>query len=668
MAAISTLHSTTRARNPFRWNTSRTQCTIRSNDIISDSPGFVVVARDGGSYNGALSGGDDDGGFEFTSAMAVLVTLVCMFVVLAALFVRTSSKRQQQPSSMGLRRRRRRGRSYDDDDDDDDELASVGKGSSISIGNVMCRDDDVEMDVACVERDLRVMKSRNDDDGDETDYSVGGFSVSIAVTGGGGEGGAQQHKWSRFITGSKSFGSGVGRSFGRKQGTGGRANPNNNGASNETILPIEDKATAEDTTMARAITPPTTQWANDDDDEDNANETAGPAPIESSFFGGLFTAVRPRAVSPDSEEVEVDVTSVYDCDAATSSYGVVGLTRTFSSAYDALTGGGGSMIFSSVYDCDATSVAVVSASGRSEPKLGAAQSSVYDCDATSIDGATAASAKTGPAYNAAPATGDDRAAVTPSPKKSILRFFSAREQQEQAGGRCISPHSEVEASLAPFDDVSEYSELRKKKKRRKGHGGRRGELDEVESRYLVPVTTNEDRIILTIGDDDDDTEGGRPDDGKSLSRKFGRLFKRGAGKSSNNGGHDELYVQEIHEIYSNDDDNDDNNVSRKPSPPATSVYTMQRKPSLLPRPMGILKSPSTLSNARSYRRQINEDAAAQEDNHHLLDEEETTLANADNDNTRCMIEIGADDGSVAYDCSGPMCSDVRELWRPNGWC
>lgn len=166
-----------------------------------------MVARDGGSYNGALSGGDDDGGFEFTTAMAVLVTLVCMFVVLAALFVRTSSKRQQQPS-MGLRRRRR---SYDDDDDD--EIASVGKGSSISIGNVMCRDDDVEMDVACVERDLRVMKSRNDDDGDETDYSVGGFSVSIAVTGGGGEGGAQQHKWSRFITGSKSFGSGVGRSF-----------------------------------------------------------------------------------------------------------------------------------------------------------------------------------------------------------------------------------------------------------------------------------------------------------------------------------------------------------------------------------------------------------------------------------------------------------------------
>ena len=39
-----------------------------------------MVARDGGSYNGALSGGDDDGGFEFTTAMAVLVTLVCMFV------------------------------------------------------------------------------------------------------------------------------------------------------------------------------------------------------------------------------------------------------------------------------------------------------------------------------------------------------------------------------------------------------------------------------------------------------------------------------------------------------------------------------------------------------------------------------------------------------------
>ena len=197
---------------------------------------------------------------------------------------------------MGLRRRRR---SYDDDDDD--EIASVGKGSSISIGNVMCRDDDVEMDVACVERDLRVMKSRNDDDGDETDYSVGGFSVSSAVTGGGGgggEGGAQQqHKWSRFITGSKSFGSGVGRSFGRK-GTGGRANANNNnGASNEIIPPIEDKATAEDTTMARAITPTTTQWAdnnptttqwadNNDDHEDN--DTAGPAPIQSSFFG-VFT-------------------------------------------------------------------------------------------------------------------------------------------------------------------------------------------------------------------------------------------------------------------------------------------------------------------------------------------------------------------------------------------
>jgi hypothetical protein len=160
-------------------------------------------------------------------------------------------------------------------------------------------------------------------------------------------------------------------------------------------------------------------------------------------------------------------------------------------------------------------------------------------------------------------------------KSFFLQFFSARDEGG-GGGAKPTPHVEVETSLRPFDGCSQYStsvapETFAPEMYQQGRGGEEVQVGQFKDN-LAPATSDRPRTRLV--------------------RKFGKMLRQDDREDSSV----DVDIQEIHQVYSNEDEGN----TRRPDPvPTTPIYTMQRKPTDLRRPLGLYKSPSSAGAPRS---------------------------------------------------------------------
>ena len=239
--------------------------------------------------------------------------------------------------------------------------------------------------------------------------------------------------------------------------------------------------------------------------------------------------------------------------------------------------------------------------------------------------------------------------------QSILQFFKAREQI------VVTPHSEVEASLQPFDDISEYSASVALEPNKK---------TEPESQYFFNSTADEDRIMLT------NEEGQVKPKSTRLVRRFNKMLKRVRSRHDDNGDEDDsecdnmaVDIEEIHQIYSYDDKARDTPVSpprsskRMPRGP-TPVYTMNKQESRLTSGDVVIRSPSSIAGrTRSQSRPVS--VLGQIDCSGTVASRGASRRGYD---TNTQYTEG-DDGSVAVVVAGnPMCS-LNETWDviPECW-
>jgi len=535
---------------------------IITEDTIPQSPGYVTAIGKPSTQENSNSNN-----LAISTSMAILVALGCLLIVLVALFAHTSRPKQQEQRSS-----KKSSSSKGNGGKGGAKWVNHGSESS-SVGTYRDDDDEVEMDIRDMEKDLHVMKSHDD-------YSVGEFSVSSAAA----------------SPGRKSLRSSA------------RNTPKTN------VDPASQPLSSTQTELTRAASSATIN-------------TSAASPIQSSYFG-LFTA-RPRAISPECS-IELDIQSVYDCDDGVASVDsearVANLVASFRQPLPPIQEGDDNTNqlttptitswFGSLFGAKPQEVSTENDLDISSERDGKKPVYLDGDDETEVD------TYGGPVdldalINDNNITTPSNRAVTPSfppgcmgmqcndtnaknaAKSSLLRFFTARDQ-------CNTLHSEVEASLRPFDDCSEYSTSVAQEE---GRPRPRGQ--EVESNYFFgncAAADDDDRMLLA------------DQAGKSttrLVRKFGKMLQR---VRSSGGGDEGEERQEIHPH----DEKDGNvgqrgvsyvgqrGVSRKPSPSATDVYTMQRKPSSLLRPIEFYKSPSALSEARRKGNVASRDAKEEE--------------------------------------------------------
>mmetsp|Transcript_21460 Transcript_21460/g.46631 ORF Transcript_21460/g.46631 Transcript_21460/m.46631 type:complete len:921 (-) Transcript_21460:125-2887(-) len=589
-----------------RMYNNEAQSLIGKDTSVSQSPGYVTAVKGGLPTSSRENG---SGGFEFTTPLAILAGLACFLIVLAGLFVRTTTRKPKRQ-----------------------RLEKDGKNGSEGTPSVCTyHDDEVEMSMADAELDL-------DDDYSACDM----FSVSSAK-----EVETSMHASTsrKGIFGAKTFGA---RTPSRKS-----------------VVTAASGAT---------------EW-----------DSVAPTPIRSSMLG-LF-ATRRRATSHDSE-VELDMQSVYDCDDDSIIPVLAGARRTpdnlradnivadrtplaatrdrrearstpvdldDDSAYaDNLvadihkplddgnynrsapaTAAPISSFFGSLFSAILPGATDVHKS-EAEMDLHRINSNVYHCPVDMDHDETMTDVQ----------TVDPGCMGNPSIANStLLRFLKAREHSHDSRN-CASPHSEVEASLAPFEECLEYSEDEVPKKKGK-------DKQQPESKHFYGnISTKTDRIILNNRELYDEYNNNQDGDNKSImSKKLGRLLGKRGGKASSTGG-----GQEIHEIYSHDED--ESRFSRKPPRAPTSNYTMQRKNSTSNslRPVEFYKSPSAVLASSPPRRKHNnngQSSTAREEQEDVQ-QQQRAVANT--------VEVSEDGGTVAV-YTGPLCpGGMTELLSPEGWC
>jgi len=232
-------------------------------------------------------------------------------------------------------------------------------------------------------------------------------------------------------------------------------------------------------------------------------------------------------------------------------------------------------------------------------------------------------------------------------RAALLRFFTARERGD------VKPHSEVEASLRPFDDCSEYSSS---VAREEGRPRARG--TEVEPNYFFGnCGGTDDRRILFASD--------QPPKSR-IVRKFGnKIMRRARSLGGGNQACGGLDIQEVHEIYVCD--NKEKNMkkkketsrhNKKSSGRETPVYMIQKKPSSL-RPEESYKSPTALHAIRS-RSQLSE-APGKAYGANVVTPEKDIANELD---CRYIMEIGDDDDNTM--ALVPMCNMFEDYsWVPD---
>ena len=382
------------------------------------------------------------------------------------------------------------------------------------------------------------------------------------------------------------------------------------------------------------------------------------SPARSSSFFGLIPA-RPRPISPEDEALADEDVSLYDCDDGVASVDVgrgqaqllaeghevpldtveerqlaVSGVRTKSSWFGRVFGRGRLDGVNPEELPDCTQV-VENKEGNNDD----AYRGPVDVDALLDELASSVTAGADPDAGcvATPGAlgGPGRAtAAHPSTESSKLRFFSARD------GRA-GPHTDIETSLRPFDECSEYSTCVAPHETRC-----------VESQYFVGTPGNDgDNDCLPLTSWEGSRAQAHPGQTRVV-RKFGNMLHRLSSRDEGDG-----CRRQRTRAYSEDKGRNGKVKGRegRKSPDETPVYAMQRQPSAqLQRPIEFYQSPSTLS-AQMHGRQ-RKDRGADPSRNSMLDKSEdlsVTSSTADHESV------------VAYD--GPMCAGMEECWLPDCW-
>ncbi|KAL9179423.1 hypothetical protein ACHAXT_008713 [Thalassiosira profunda] len=503
---------------------------VRMHDSVAAPGAQISAAR---AYDGA------EGAKYDALPVIVLVSLACVLVVLAGLFITTN----------------RRGRK--DKWDEDLKRRDSSQGTY--------HDDEVEIDALDDERDFVMSVGSGDD------YSVGRFSVSSA-----------RDSLKKGALAARSAGSGGKRSrVGGSRDRSGIASARDRAVSPEAQSILTDLQVEQSTPSNGQSNRDRRRWEREDSlTVANRDEM----PVQSSTFG--LIATRPRAASPDSE-IELEVHSVYDCDASVTRENDAHAHTVHRPLPDpnaateaearAATKAAKMGVFAGMFHKKHRGTPAMR-----EKEWGVAPEPTFTYDEAERaapprktkaalarideDAGSAATPNVGPGCGLLCDAPENNAGGG----RSLLQFFAAREPE---GAR----HAEVEASLRPFDGAADYSAG-------PVANGKRTEPVDKEGIFLGKTNANAGRALPS----EENVENGADGNRRHRLRKFGDMIRRPLSKDAGDG-HVNVAIQEVH-------------IEAPPSPRRHAqeprpVHTMQHQASSSPRRP--VCSPSTLSGRRS---------------------------------------------------------------------
>ncbi|KAL9179424.1 hypothetical protein ACHAXT_008714 [Thalassiosira profunda] len=489
------------------------------------------VAAPGAQISAARAHGGAEGAKYDALPVIVLVSLACVLVVLAGLFITTNRRGKKDQWDEDLKRRDSSQGTY--------------------------HDDEVEVDALDEEKDFVLSVGSGDD------YSVGRFSVSSA-----------RDSLKKGALAAMSVGSGGKRS--------GIASARDRAVSPEAQSILTDLQVEQSTPSNGQSNNKACRWEREDSlTVANRDEM----PVQQSSTFGLI-ATRPRAASPDSE-VELEIHSVYDCDASVTHENDAHAHKVHRPLPDpnaateaevrAATKAAKMGVFAGMFHKKPRGTPAMR-----EKEWGVAPEPTFTYDEADYvapprkktaalarideDAGSAATPNLGPGCGLLCDAPEDGAGGG----RSLLQFFAAREPEG-------AHHAEVEATIRPFDGASDYSAGPVAK-------GKRTEPVDKEGIFLGKKNANAGRARPN----EENVENGADGNHRHRLRKFGHMIRRPLSKDAGDG-HVNVAIQEVH-------------IEAPPSPRRHAkeprpVYTMQHRESSSPRRP--LRSPSTLSGRRS---------------------------------------------------------------------